>query len=58
MFDETDFPVSVATLLRDPQLEAIVSQLSTRTSQMIRHVDALLILTDSLSFRLGGREAS
>ena len=58
VFDETDFPVSVVALLRDPQLEAIVSQLRARTTQMIRHVDGLLSLTDSTSVLLGTREAS
>jgi len=58
VFDETDFPVPVEALLGDPQLEAIVSQLRTRTARMVSHVDGLLILTDSAGVLLGTREAS
>jgi hypothetical protein len=57
VFDETDFPVPVEALLVDPQLEAIVSQLRTRTVRMVGHVDGLLILTDSAGVLLGTREA-
>jgi hypothetical protein len=57
VFSETDFPVPVAALLGDEQLEAVVSQLSVRTTQMNRHVEDLISLTDSISILLD-REGS
>lgn len=52
VFGWSDFPVPVAALLGDQQLEAIVSQLSARTNRMNVHVEELGRLADSVSVLL------
>jgi hypothetical protein len=52
VFGRSDFPVPVAALLRDQQLEAVVSQLSVRTGSMNRTIEELISLSDSISVLL------
>lgn len=52
VFGWSDFPVPVAALLSDQQLEAIVGQLSVRTNQMNRHIEELSSLADSVDILL------
>ena len=58
VFGRSDFPVPVGDLLRDQQLEAIVSQLMVRTSQMVGSIEDMIGLTDSVSVLLAGELAS
>jgi hypothetical protein len=58
VFGRSDFPVPVDDLLRDQQLEAIVSQLVVRTNQMLRSIEDMVGLADSVSVLLDREVAS
>ena len=58
VFGQSDFPVPVDDLLRDQQLEAIVSQLMVRTNQMVGAIEDMIGLADSVSVLLDLEVAS
>jgi len=58
VFGRSDFPVPVGDLLRDQQLEAIVTQLMVRTNQMVGSVEDMISLSDSVGVLLDLEVAS
>ena len=58
VFGQSDFPVPVDDLLRDQQLEAIVSRLMVRTNQMVGAIEDMIGLADSVSVLLDLEVAS